>query len=263
MDGFVPKQRPMTSGTAVPGEAPAPNSGHPIRRSIAPSSALSATFALTLALTGALADPGPEGNPPPQWVKGSFIGSAFVLSFLPETTDWVAVEWSDNAIAWQELVHVAATSTSTVYADLEARPLPYRAYRLRSPGTRSEDAARAWSTQPRGNYRFHLDRISSVAPFLMQANIEVRDGEKILTEVIADGLPLGDGDPEYFPNVEELFARLEQARTDGARQVWVTYAAPLGYPARCTLDLRGLETGSVDGGALVQYRVSNLLRIAE
>jgi hypothetical protein len=221
--------------------------------------------ALLIAALGASSVPAPgnQGTLPPQWVKGSFIGSAFVLSFLPKTTDWVAVEWTDNAVTWKELVNVAANSASTVYADLDARPLPNRAYRLRSPGTRSEDAARAWSTPSRRHYRFHLDRISSFAPFLMQAEVEVRDGEKTLKEAISDGLPLTDADPEFFPNIEELFGRLEQARLDGARQVWATYAEALGYPARCTLDLRGLETGSVDGGALVQYRVSKLVLLSD
>jgi|GEM_PF-2598032 len=234
---------------------------HPLRGPLGRLGAL--TVVVALALTAPAASPGPGALPPPRWVKNSFIGSSFVLSFLPESTDWVAVEWTDNAVSWRELVNVSVTSASTVYADLEARALPFRAYRLRSPGTRSEDAARAWDAPPRRNYRFHLDRISSVAPFLMQANIEIRNGEKLLTEMISDGLPLGDADPEYFPGVEELFVRLEQARTDGARQVWVTYADNLGYPARCTLDLRGFETGSVDGGALVQYRISNLVLIAE
>ncbi len=203
---------------------------------------------------------GVEPPPTPKWVKGSFIGSAFVLSFQPETVDWVGIEWTDDSVAWHELVNVAATSAATVYADLDARSLPYRAYRLRSPGTRAEDAARAWEALTWRDYQFHLDRISSAAPFLMQADVEIRDDAKLLTDVILDGFPVEEGDPEYFPAVGELFTRLEQARADGARQVWVTYDAALGFPARCTLDLRGLESGSVDGGALVQYRISNLRR---
>lgn len=201
-----------------------------------------------------------EPPPAPKWVKGSFIGTAFVLSFLPETDDWVGIEWTHDSVTWHDLVQVAATSAATIYADLDARARPYRAYRLRSPGRRSTDAAQAWENRAWRNYQFHIDRISSVPPFLAQADVELRDGEKFLAGIVLDGFPVEEGDPEYFPAVEELFNRLEQARADGARQVWVTYDGALGFPASCTLDLRGLETGSVDGGALVQYRISNLQR---
>lgn len=197
----------------------------------------------------------------PRWVKGSFVGTAFVLSFLPASTEWVAIEESDDGVSWQELVNVAAWSSATVYADLEAAFVTHRIYRLRSPGTRSEMAAQKWRARSKPAYRFHLDRLRTSAPFLVQAEIEVRGGVKVVTEVVSDGFPLVDPDPELFPTLEDLFAQLEQARTDGARQVWATYDERLGYPLRCTMDRRGLEGDGLDAGALVQYRVSKLVLV--
>lgn len=260
----VPPPQPPTPrpGTLPPSVQPSSHPAHLLSRRPTRLRRPSGLPTL-LALAACTWAPAQEPPAPPQWVKGSFIGSAFVLSFLPETTDWVAVEESGDGVRWNELVNVAALTSATVYADLDARSRPSRIYRLRSPGTRSAEALQRWNTRSRRAYRFHLDRVSSAAPFLLQANVEVRDDTQTLTEVISDGFPLPEGDPEYFPAIDTLFARLEQARLDGAPQVWASYEPTLGFPSRCTLDQRGFETASVDGGALVQYRVSNLVLLPD
>ena len=229
-----------------------PKSPGPRRHSPGTVARITAIWTAALMLDTAPAADEPNG---PRWIQRSFVGSTFLLSFLPETTDWIAVEWSDDTVRWHELVNVAAHTTTTAYADLDAKSRPHRFYRLRAPGTDSATSLRRWEARPATAYRFQLDRLSSFPPLHVQADIEVRDGVKTVTGI------LSDGDPGWFPDVEELFARLEQARLDGSSQVWATYDPILGYPWRCTWDLRSAETGTVDDGALVQYRISNLVLI--
>ena len=221
-------------------------------------------FALFLAVPLAAELAFGQQNPPlPRWIKGSFVGSAFVLSFIPGTSNWIAIEESIDSVNWQEVVSLAASTTASAFADVEARLRPNRVFRLRSPGTSSEVAAARWANRAQRAYRFHLDRISSLPPFLIQAEMEVRPNAKQITEAIADGLPVAEPLPDHFPSIEELFSRLDQARTEGASQVWASYDLPSGFPSRYTLDLRGIPNASIDAGALVQYRISNLVLLPD
>jgi len=186
-----------------------------------------------------------------------------VLSFFPGTSNWIAIEGSQDGVNWNEIVSVAAATTASAYADVDARLRSHRVFRLRSPGTPTEFASARWADRPQRAYRFHLDRVSSLPPFLMQAEVEVRPNAKRITEALADGLPIADPVTDFFPAIEELFLRLEQARLEGAPQVWASYEFPSGYPSRCTFDLRGVPTTSIDAGALVQYRISSLVPLPD
>lgn len=221
---------------------------------------------LTLLLAAPLVVPvaSAQLNPPrPRWIKGSFVGSSFVLSFIPGTSNWIAIEESIDSVNWQEVVSLAASTTASAYADVEARLRPHRVFRLRSPGTSSGVAAARWANRAQRAYRFHLDRISSLPPFLIQAEMEIRPNAKQITEAIADGLPVAEPLPDHFPSIEELFSRLDQARTEGAPQVWASYDVPSGFPSRYTFDLRGVPNASIDAGALVQYRITNLVLLPD
>lgn len=254
-DGKVNRtqNRPWTAGLRAGERCPSPAEMPAARR----RRGLLTAVALALAALGtSWADVGE--HEPPGWVKTSFIGSNFILSFLPRTTDWVAVEWSADGVVWKELVNVAANASATVYADVDARSRSHRLYRLRSPGTAVSAAGHTWAQRPRAAYRFQVDRLRTVSPFLVQATVEVRpDGKRIL-DVVSDGFPVVDPDPDLLPSIEELFERLEARRTEGARQVWATYDPTLGYPTSCTLDLRNWEPDGFDAGALTQFRLSRL-----
>lgn len=207
-----------------------------------------------------LVQPEPER---PILLTGLRSGPVFLLSFLPETDRWVAVETSVDGVTWNELVNVAATIPVTSYADVEAGTISHRMYRLRAPGSDAGEAEAFWKTHAPRGYRYRLHRLRMTWPAALSATVEVRDGVKIVSGIEADGEPWPEAPTEWFPTVEDLFEEIDRAREERVPQVWVTYDPERRFPWRCTFDRREGGFSGEDDGTLVQYRISDLVVLEE
>ncbi len=193
----------------------------------------------------------------PRMLRITPIQRSMGIAFATGTTEWVGLESSEDLRTWTPVVEVAAQTDSVLYVDVEPSVRAARMFRVRAPGVGLVEARARWDAARAANYTLVFERLSPTPPFQLSARVTVRDGTKEVTDLVADGVPMTEVEPFLFLTVEELFAELEQARSEPIRQVWVTYDPVLGFPARCTLDRRSGPTSSLNGVA--QYRITNLV----
>jgi hypothetical protein len=217
-----------------------------------------ACLARLAGLSAILALPAAGDEPPPPLaiVRGTFVGSSFVLELRRTTPEWFALERSEELRSWTVLGNAAAADENPGFIDLGATERPRAFYRLRAPAMSPAGALAIWMAIPKVEYQYRLERLGVFPPRVLTGTVAVRGATKTISNAEADFLPVSDPDPALFPSVEELFDELERARADGIRQVWVLYDAVLAFPERVTLDRRAAGLAAGAGGPLVQYRIS-------
>jgi hypothetical protein len=189
----------------------------------------------------------------------AFVGNDVFVVFTPQTTNWVALEASDDLSTWTEVADVATTNSGTFFVDQAAALSPCRFYRLRQPGTTADDARAMWPTDTNLNYQFQLIRVTYTGfVSLLTATVTVTAGQKIISNAQANGQPIAQPDPADFPSVEELFAALRSAQQMGCRQVWAIYDPVLRYPVECIIDQRVAAFPPQAGGQVDHYLISGL-----
>jgi hypothetical protein len=172
----------------------------------------------------------------PRFTNRSFVGDAFALEFMPNTTAWTSVETSADDSTWKFLASVATTNSTTIYVDEDASRASGRFYRLRQPGVSVEDSEAKWSLGPT-NYTFQLQRarLGSNSGTL-SGTVTVRDGQKLVTNAFLNGDPISQPDPNDFPTISELFSILKEAQQTGCWRVSAAYDEARGFPARCVVE---------------------------
>jgi hypothetical protein len=172
----------------------------------------------------------------PRFVNRNFVGDAFALGFVPNTTDWTSVESSSDGSTWKVLASVATTNSTTIYVDVDAARVAGQFYRLHQPGVSVEDAETKWSLSPT-NYTFQLQRARlGSSSGTLSGTVTVRDGEKSVTNAFLNGDPISQPNPNDFPSVTELFAVLKEAQETGCWRVAAAYDESRGFPAWCVVE---------------------------
>ena len=173
----------------------------------------------------------------PVFVGKSFIGENFFLGLNPNTTDWLSLEASSDLSNWTDVASVATTNHVTIIHDPDARTIPQRFYRLRSPGFSVEHAEVKWVFQVDGDYQFRLRHRVDFQVFT--GTVTVTNGQKTITDAMVNGQSVEQPDPGVYLSVEELFASLQEAQLSGCRRVAAIYDPTRGYPTWCVVEQRG------------------------
>jgi hypothetical protein len=213
---------------------------------------LSIALSLSLVNTEAKADL-------PSITRLAFVDNDAFVAFAPQTTNWVALEASDDLSTWSEVADIATTNSGTFFVDQGMALSPCRFYRLRQPGTTVDDAGAKWPTKTNLSYQFQLMRVNLTgAVSVLTATVTVTAGQKVISNAQDDGQPIAQPDPADFPSVEELFAALKSAQQTGCRQVLAIYDQVLGYPVECFIDQRVAAYPPEAAGQAVHYSISGL-----
>ena len=154
----------------------------------------------------------------------AFVGNDVFVAFTPQTTNWVALEASDDLSTWTEVADVATTNKGAFFINQGKALSQCRFYRLRQPGTTVDNAEVKWPTNTNLSYQFQLMRVNYTGSLsVLTATVTVTAGQKVISNAQADGQPIAQPDPADFPSVEELFVALRSAEQTGCRQVWAIY----------------------------------------
>jgi hypothetical protein len=206
-----------------------------------------------------------QQQPELEFIRGTFVGENFFVTFRPNTTQWMRLEISSDLSSWTELVSIATTNLAgaVLYGDDTAQRAGRRFYRITYPSRVLEEAHSLWQAQNLDAYRFQLRRVgppsdrSSTIPVVLTGTVTVRAGQKTVTDVEVNFQPAAEFNPADFPTVAEMFDLLAEAATGGVRLVWARYDPNRGFPLRCLIDRQGSADGS-----LVRYELSDLAPLA-
>ena len=194
----------------------------------------------------------------PSITRLAFVGNDVFVAFAPQTTNWVALEASDDLSTWAEVADVATTNGQTSFVDPGMALSPHRFYRLRQPGTTVDEAKAKWPTNTNLSYQFQLMRVSYTGSLsVLTATVTVTAGQKTISNAQANGQPIAEPDLTDFPSVEELFSALNSAQQTGCRETWAIYDPVLGYPVKCVIDQR-VAAPPPETGQVVSYSISGL-----
>jgi hypothetical protein len=178
----------------------------------------------------------PEG--PPDFLLFHLGNSGFQIIFRLNTKEWVALERTVDLNNWQHIISVSTTNKVSSLLDPDAINHPHAAYRIKQPGTAVEDAQAKWLSEAQPDYELQLTSFRSTPPHVLEAKVTVLAGEKQLSNVMGDGAPIQQPNPEDFPSITELFAALGKAQKTGAWKVAVSYDEHRGHPLWCTFERR-------------------------
>jgi hypothetical protein len=172
-----------------------------------------------------------------EFTEVSFFGESLILQLRPPTGKWAVVERSADLSTWSPWLHLITTKSQGIYQDQIAKRQPMRFYRIRAPGMDVAQARMKWLEEKVERYRFRFERQSRASQFFrLSGLVTVRNGQKTISEVRSWSQPVMDFDPEEFPTVDELFARLDRALQKGVRQAWMIYDERRGYPTEGLID---------------------------
>jgi hypothetical protein len=195
----------------------------------------------------------------PSITRLAFVGSDVFVAFTPQTTNWVALEASDDLSRWTEVADIATTNSGTFSVDHGTVHPPCRFYRLRQSGTSVDEARAKWPTNANLSYQFQLTRVNLTgAMSVLTATVTVTAGQKVISNAQADGQPIAQPDPADFPSVEELLGALKSAQQEGCRWIWTIYDQSLGYPVECVIDQSVPAYPPEADGQAVHYFISGL-----
>mgnify|MGYP001547304783 CR=1 FL=1 len=199
-----------------------------------------------------------EAGDLPSITRLAFVGDDVFVAFTPQTTNWIALEASDDLSTWTEVADVATTNSETSFVDEAAALSPQHFYRLRQPGTTVDEARAKWPTNTNLSYQFQLMCVSDTGSFsVLTATVTVTAGQKTISNAQENGEPIAEVDPADFPSVEELFSALKNAQQAGCRETWAIYNPALGYPVKCVIDQR-VAAPPPETGQIISYSISGL-----
>lgn len=197
-----------------------------------------------------------EATGPPT-LEVSVENRAVAIEFLTQISS-TTLQTTEDLKNWKSEFHLYLQENgevSVIFPDSVVTSQG-RFYRTISPAVTPEEMRTLWQREGFERYRFQYRRICSCPEPLLEATVEVSEGEVTSVKHVRNLLGVSrSGEVSDFRSIEGFFDLLEE-EVHTAYRVRVSYHEELGYPARIDID-----TAKSAGDDQVRYEILGVVRI--